>query len=84
MPPKACSEAFGAQQATDKEGFILLYFQTFFLPSRSFSVLFLDTELQQRNAQCSLTVVMTSGGSLSDTTSYIYPGSLMQYPGFYH
>lgn len=61
MPPKACSEAFGAQQATDKEWFILLYFQTFFLPSRSFSVLFLDTELQQRNAQCSLTVVMTSG-----------------------
>lgn len=36
-------------------------FRHFFLPSHSFSALFLDTELQQRNAECFLTVVMTSG-----------------------
>lgn len=50
------------EQATDMEWFILLHLDTFsFLPSQSFSVLFLDSSLQWGNAECFAMVAMTSG-----------------------
>lgn len=52
--PRCVWKLVGEQQSTDMDWFILLYLQTILL-----FVLFLDTELQQRNAECFLTVAMT-------------------------
>lgn len=60
--PEACLEACW-RAAVHKHGLIYFSLLTDMSPGlslpQSFSVLFLDTELQQRNAECFLTVAMT-------------------------